>query len=73
MSQAEDFCKELNAAYKLPSGSFDNAMIRICNRYGAQQVARMPGLYVMNDGSRAQHNWRRSRVEGKQPFQVVTS
>lgn len=73
MSQADDFCKELNAAIKLEPGQFDLRMLRALHRYGAAQVDRMPGLYVMEDGSRAQFTGPSRRVAGQRAFEVVVS
>lgn len=72
-TQAEQFCKDMNAAHKLPSGQFDNAMLRALNRYNAANVARIPGLYVMGDGSKVQYTGPNMRVGSRQPFQVVVS
>lgn len=72
MSQADDFCKELNAAIKLDRAAYEMAILRVLNRYGAAQVDRMPGLYVMADGSRAQFTGPARRVAGQRAFEVVT-
>lgn len=73
MTQAEQFVQQLNAAAKRGEAALEMAMIQACAKFNAQEVARMPGLYQMSDGSRAQRNWRHARIEGTQPFKVVVS